>query len=69
MAEKITAAAPLAVWASRRVILAADDQDEATLRKMSNDEFAGDRLVRGLLSQRQHACLHPSKAESHADHC
>ena len=33
LAEKITAAAPLAVWASRRVILASAEEDEATLRR------------------------------------
>ncbi len=41
LAEKITAAAPMAVWASRRVILASADADEAALRKMSDEEFAG----------------------------
>ena len=41
LAEKITAAAPLAVWASRRVILASAEEDEETLRRMSNEEFAG----------------------------
>jgi len=40
LAEKITAAAPLAVWASRRVILASAEEDEETLRRMSNEEFA-----------------------------
>ena len=40
LAEKICAAAPLAVWASRRVVLAAAYEDDETLKKMTNDEFA-----------------------------
>ena len=47
LAEKITAAAPMAVWASRRVILASADSDEAALRKLSDEEFAARRAVRG----------------------
>lgn len=40
MAEKIAAAAPLAVQASRRVVLASADLDEEELKKMSNSEIA-----------------------------
>ena len=40
MAEKIAAAAPLAVQASRRVVLASADEDEEALKKMSNSEMA-----------------------------
>ena len=40
MAEKIAAAAPLAVQASRRVVLASQDLDEAELAQMSNREIA-----------------------------
>ena len=40
MAEKIAAAAPLAVHASRRVVLASQDLDEAELAQMSNREIA-----------------------------
>ena len=39
-AEKITAAAPLAVWASRKVVLASADSDDETLKRMTNEEFA-----------------------------
>lgn len=41
LAGKITEAAPLAVWASRRVVLAAAWADDETLKKMTNEEFAG----------------------------
>ena len=41
LADQICAAAPLAVRASRRVVLAADTADDETLKKMTNDEFAG----------------------------
>lgn len=41
LANQITAAAPLAVWASRKVVLAAAYADDDTLKKMTNDEFAG----------------------------
>jgi enoyl-CoA hydratase len=41
LAAQITAAAPLAVWASRKVVLASTYEDEATLRKMSDEAFAG----------------------------
>ncbi|MFM7263317.1 MAG: enoyl-CoA hydratase-related protein, partial [Acidimicrobiales bacterium] len=40
MAEKIAAAAPLAVQASRRVVLASADLEEDELKKMSNSEIA-----------------------------
>lgn len=36
LAEQITANAPLAVWASREVVLAADSADDATLRAMTD---------------------------------
>ena len=39
LAEKICAAAPLAVMASRRVVLASAYEDDAALKKMTNDEF------------------------------
>jgi enoyl-CoA hydratase len=41
LAEKICAAAPLAVWASRKVVLASAYEDDDMLKKMTNDEFAG----------------------------
>ena len=41
LAEQITAAAPLAVWASRKVVLAAAWADDETLKKMTDDEFGG----------------------------
>jgi enoyl-CoA hydratase len=41
LAEQICAAAPLAVRASRRVVLASAYEDDETLKKMTNDEFAG----------------------------
>ena len=40
LAGKITEAAPLAVWASRKVVLAAAYSDDETLKQMTNDEFA-----------------------------
>jgi enoyl-CoA hydratase len=40
LATQITASAPLAVYASRRVVLAAAYEDDETLKKMTNDEFA-----------------------------
>lgn len=36
LAAQITANAPLAVWESRKVVLASGDQDDATLKKMTN---------------------------------
>lgn len=41
LADQICAAAPLAVWASRRVVLAAASEDDETLKRMTNEEFAG----------------------------
>lgn len=41
LANQITAAAPLAVWASRKVVLAAAYADDETLKRMTNEEFAG----------------------------
>jgi enoyl-CoA hydratase len=41
LAEKICAAAPLAVQASRRVVLAAAYETDEVLKKMTNSEFAG----------------------------
>ncbi len=40
LAAKICEAAPLAVWASRKVVLAAAYADDETLKKMTNEEFA-----------------------------
>jgi enoyl-CoA hydratase len=40
LAGKITASAPLAVWASRKVVLAAAYSDDETLKQMTNEEFA-----------------------------
>lgn len=40
LAEKISAAAPLAVWASRKVVLAAAYEDDETLKQMTNEAFA-----------------------------
>jgi enoyl-CoA hydratase len=40
LAEKITQSAPLAVWASRKVVLAAAYSDDETLKQMTNEEFA-----------------------------
>jgi enoyl-CoA hydratase len=39
LAEKITEAAPLAVWASRQVVLAAAQEDDETLKQMTRDAF------------------------------
>lgn len=41
LAAKICEAAPLAVWASRKVVLAAASADDETLKRMTNEEFAG----------------------------
>jgi enoyl-CoA hydratase len=41
LAEKICENAPLAVWASRKVVLAAAYEDDETLKKLTNSEFAG----------------------------
>ena len=40
MAEKVAAAAPLAVWASREVVLASQWADDDALKKMSNSAIA-----------------------------
>lgn len=40
LAGKITASAPLAVWASRKVVLAAAYSDDEALKQMTNEEFA-----------------------------
>ena len=40
LAGQITACAPLAVWASRKVVVAAAYEDDETLKKLTNDEFA-----------------------------
>ncbi len=40
LADQITACAPLAVWASRKVVVAAAYEDDETLKKLTNDEFA-----------------------------
>lgn len=40
LAEKVAAAAPLAVWASREIVLASDWADDETLKKMSNTGIA-----------------------------
>jgi enoyl-CoA hydratase len=41
LAKQITAAAPLAVYASRKVVLAAAYEDDETLKKLTNELFAG----------------------------
>lgn len=41
LAAQICQAAPLAVWASRKVVLAAAYADDETLKQMTNAEFAG----------------------------
>ncbi|CAN5471054.1 crotonase/enoyl-CoA hydratase family protein [soil metagenome] len=40
LALKICEAAPLAVWASRKIVLAAGRADEETLKQMTNEGFA-----------------------------
>ena len=40
LAEQVTAAAPLAVWESRKVVLAAAHEDDDTLKRMTNEAFA-----------------------------
>ena len=40
LATQIIAAAPLAVYASRKVVLAAAYEDDETLKKLTNSEFA-----------------------------
>ena len=41
LADQICAAAPLAVRASRKVVLASAYEDDETLKKMTNEAFAG----------------------------
>jgi enoyl-CoA hydratase len=41
LATKITESAPLAVWASRKAVLASAYEDDETLKRMTNEEFAG----------------------------
>jgi len=41
LADKICQNAPLAIWASRKVVLAADDADDETLWRMTNEAMAG----------------------------
>jgi len=40
LADQVTACAPLAVWESRAVVLAAATEDDETLKKMTNEAFA-----------------------------
>ena len=40
LADQIVANAPLAVWESRKVVLASAYADDETLKQMTNDEFA-----------------------------
>jgi enoyl-CoA hydratase len=52
LADQITAAAPMAVWESRQVVLASQYEDEATLKQMTNRAMgtvmASDDLKEGL---------------------
>lgn len=52
LAEQITASAPMAVWESRKVVLAAAYEDDETLKKMTNSAMgkvmASDDLKEGL---------------------
>jgi len=41
LAAQITANAPLAVWASRKVVLASAYEDDETLKRLTNEQFAG----------------------------
>jgi enoyl-CoA hydratase len=41
LADQIVANAPLAVWASRKVVLASAYADDEVLKRMTNEEFAG----------------------------
>ena len=41
LAAQITANAPLAVWASRKVVLASAYEDDDTLKRLTNEVFAG----------------------------
>ena len=40
LAEQITKSAPLAVWESRQVVLAAAHEDDETLKRMTGEAFA-----------------------------
>ena len=40
LAAQVTAAAPMAVWESRKVVLASTYEDERTLRKMTDEGFS-----------------------------
>lgn len=40
LAAQITACAPLAVWESRKIVLAAASSDDETLKRMTNEAFA-----------------------------
>lgn len=52
LAEQITANAPMAVWESRKVVLASDYEDDETLKKMTNSAIgkvmSSDDLKEGL---------------------
>ena len=39
LADQITACAPLAVWESRKIVLAAASEDDETLKQMTDDAF------------------------------
>ena len=39
LAEQVTAAAPLAVWESRKVVLAAHEENDETLKRMTDEAF------------------------------
>ena len=41
LADQVCQSAPLAVWASRKVVLAAAYEDDETLKRMTNEQFAG----------------------------
>ena len=47
LAEKIAANAPLAVWASRQLVIDADWDDEATIKKNTGEAFMKHPLDRG----------------------
>ena len=47
LAEQICAAAPLAVRASRKVVLASAYEDDETLKKMTNEELRRDHGLAG----------------------
>lgn len=40
LAERVTACAPLAVWESRKIVLAAASTDDETLKRMTDEAFA-----------------------------